>query len=497
MKVTYTVQNQFGETVEYSFRNPMKSRSKAIEQLKLFRGEAKSYKGLRLSCNIDGIQTIDLITGKRMHSDDILKALANELEILANLDLPYEMPACFTELDDVAEGWSLLSKGSFSVADFESITHIWFSHEHPDHFCPPILQKIPLEVRKRITVLFHKTIDKKVVSFCQKMSFGKVVEMEADLSYEIGNGLKAICNPYHDGDSWAYFFTDEIGILNLNDCILRTQQEAELIKQKIGRVDILMTQFGYANKIGEPGEDFKRREAANEKLLRIQNQATVLAPKYIIPFASFVFFCHEENIYMNNGQNTVGMAYDYIVNNLPCKPVVMYPDQKWELFSDWDSSEALEKYNVDYEAIKHYEPVKAGKIPLEEVKALAKKFGARLVQKNPSAKHLINSICPKIYVTDYNGAFSFKGEGGLQEINLEQKKCDVALSSEALSYIFKHEWGGGTFNVNGRFLIPPGGDFYRFNLFIRMSLLNNNGLEYKWSRPSLLNRILTRVKSLI
>ena len=101
MKVTYTVENQFGETVEYSFRNPMKSRSKAIEQLKLFRGEAKSYKGLRLSYNIDGIQTIDLITGKRMHSDDILKSLANELEILANLDLPYEMPACFTELDEV------------------------------------------------------------------------------------------------------------------------------------------------------------------------------------------------------------------------------------------------------------------------------------------------------------------------------------------------------------------------------------------------------------
>lgn len=101
MKVTYTVENQFFETVEYSFRNPMKSRAHAVNQLKIFRGESKSYKGLRLSYTIDGIQTIDLVTGKRQHSKDILESLKQEFEILANLDLPYEMPACFTEYNDV------------------------------------------------------------------------------------------------------------------------------------------------------------------------------------------------------------------------------------------------------------------------------------------------------------------------------------------------------------------------------------------------------------
>jgi len=396
-----------------------------------------------------------------------------------------------------ADGWALLSKGDFSSKDFDTVTHIWFSHEHPDHFCPPILQKIPIEVRKKITVLFHKTIDKKVIQFCNKMSFGEVIEIEPDKPFDIGDGLKIICNPYFDGDSWAYFYTNEIGILNLNDCIVRTQEEANEIKQKIGKVDVLMTQFGYANKLGEPTEDYIRRDAALEKLHRIYNQASSIQPTYIIPFASFVFFCHEENFYMNQGQNTVRNAFDFIKKELPCIPVVMYPDQDWNLFDDWDSAIALNKYEKDYAAIKSYPLVTAQKVDIENLKKEALTFSDRLIRKNSTAKHLINSIRPKIFLTDYNSAFEFLGEAGIKQISTLQKNCDVALSSQALSYIFKHEWGGGTFNVNGRFLIPEGGDFYRFNLFIRMGVMNNNGLEYKWSRPGLFERIGSKLKSLI
>jgi L-ascorbate metabolism protein UlaG (beta-lactamase superfamily) len=34
-------------------------------------------------------------------------------------------------------GWDLVSKTQFSYEDFASVTHIWFSHEHPDHFFRP------------------------------------------------------------------------------------------------------------------------------------------------------------------------------------------------------------------------------------------------------------------------------------------------------------------------------------------------------------------------
>ncbi|GAC1700330.1 MAG: hypothetical protein NVS9B4_01570 [Candidatus Acidiferrum sp.] len=57
-------------------------------------------------------------------------------------------------------GWTLLSRTKLRYEDLSAITHIWFSHEHPDHFNPPSLKKIPEEYRRAITVVFHYTRDK-------------------------------------------------------------------------------------------------------------------------------------------------------------------------------------------------------------------------------------------------------------------------------------------------------------------------------------------------
>jgi len=40
-------------------------------------------------------------------------------------------------------GWKLLSETKLRYEDFGDITHIWLSHEHPDHFSPPNLRSIP------------------------------------------------------------------------------------------------------------------------------------------------------------------------------------------------------------------------------------------------------------------------------------------------------------------------------------------------------------------
>jgi len=56
-------------------------------------------------------------------------------------------------------GWDFISPTRLGYEEFENINHIWFSHEHPDHFYPPNLKKISPEHKKNITVLFQKTID--------------------------------------------------------------------------------------------------------------------------------------------------------------------------------------------------------------------------------------------------------------------------------------------------------------------------------------------------
>ena len=44
------------------------------------------------------------------------------------------------------DSWDLISESKMQPKDFKNISHIWFSHEHPDHFSPSNLKKIPKEI---------------------------------------------------------------------------------------------------------------------------------------------------------------------------------------------------------------------------------------------------------------------------------------------------------------------------------------------------------------
>src|SRR5438067_12941531 len=65
----------------------------------------------------------------------------------------------------------------------------------------------------------------------------------------------------------------------------------------------MLTQFGYANWVGNPEEPALHRAAATEKIERIALQIDTFAPQLVVPFASFVYFSAAENAYLNEAQN--------------------------------------------------------------------------------------------------------------------------------------------------------------------------------------------------
>ncbi len=93
-----------------------------------------------------------------------------------------------------------------------------------------------------------------------------------------------------------------------------------------------------------------------------------------------------------------------------------------------------------------------------------------------------------------NKSFIFYADKGLVESGLDRVDCDVSISSEALIYIFEKEWGAATYQVNARYQYEKNGDPYRFDLLIRIGSLNNEGIEFKWEKPSLINRVLSKFK---
>src|SRR5687768_14953391 len=65
-------------------------------------------------------------------------------------------------------GWSLLAESddAYIREVLSRTTHIWISHEHPDHFSPPFFKRYRDEILARgITILFQATRDQRVADF--------------------------------------------------------------------------------------------------------------------------------------------------------------------------------------------------------------------------------------------------------------------------------------------------------------------------------------------
>ena len=383
-------------------------------------------------------------------------------------------------------GWSLLSKTKFSYEDFKNITHIWFSHEHPDHFFPPNIKKIPVKYRKNITVLFQQTLDKKVINFCRELGFLNVIELIPNKEYELTDSLKILCTPFGH-DSWICYKSNDMTIVNINDCEFSKQEQLMDVVRTVGKVDLLLTQFSFA---GSPGNE----QAALEKREKLKLQANVLKPRFLIPFASFVWFCHEENYYMNKSINKIGDMYTYIKENTTAQPVILYPGETWQLFEEHDSLASVTKYNEDYQNIEgNPNLVKTQTVDLAKLQETYAAFVREMKKKNNmSLVRLMIKHPTIVHLTDYGKAFKMSVlDGTFEQVDVDYNKCDVALSSEALHFCFKFPWGWDTLNINGRFHTPEQGDIQRFKSIGNVQLRNSHG-QYL-TTLYMLSKVKTRI----
>jgi UDP-MurNAc hydroxylase len=56
--------------------------------------------------------------------------------------------------------------------------------------------------------------------------------------------------------------------------------------------------------------------------------------------------------------------------------------------------------------------------------------------------------------------------------------ADVSMSSSALLYCLKNDWGGETLFINGRFEVPEGGSYERFSRWFAVAGANRHGTFY-------------------
>jgi len=247
----------------------------------------------------------------------------------------------------------------------------------------------------------------------------------------------------------------------------------------------------------------------------VQDQIEELRPRWVIPFASFVWFCHEENYFMNDEMNRIRDVAQKIAANTAACPLVMYPGDSWEVGAPYDSEPAIARYEADLRCVANGKrPLLRSKeaVPAATLIELAESFNKECLERvgkrlavfhvtfwnlerrlSGSKIQALNSALMAVwrvlagqmepayvFVSDHGQGYSFSLTDGLRRADRRREECDVVLSSDSLAVCFKLPWGGETLRINGRFEAPPKGRDYRFFNVFRFARSLNLGALVAW-----------------
>lgn len=341
------------------------------------------------------------------------------------------------------DGWALVSP-SFCLP-YDSLDYIWISHEHPDHFNFPTLRSIPDADKKRIEILHQRHSSPRIADALRKMGFANVRELPLYRWITLRPGFDVLCGSVGSMDSFLAIRTENETILNMNDCVCNRRQ-LSYIHRLVGKVSVLFTQFSFANWIGNGKDEIG---AVNAKLDEFSSQIEIFKPEFTIPFASFIFFCNQENAWMNDfavsPKRIVKMDF-HGVN-------VMYPGDQWDSNSrTFQSDEAVAKYLHDWDTIR-IDPTppavpaeKIGPAVIRLLQELKKKYGQSLVKRLRPFDIFIHDLNQVVFINPERIHCEIKPASPETASAARYKMC-----SQVTWYSFAHNWGWGTLQVSGMF----------------------------------------------
>lgn len=378
------------------------------------------------------------------------------------------------------DGWSLLSPGpGYGVVD--DVTHIWVSHEHPDHFSPAFFKAMPPDARQRIEVLFQQTRDGRVAKFLRGLGFRvRCVGPKEEAS--LGGSVRIRVGPVGFYDSWLWVTDGQKTLLNLNDCPTRGVRDLDHLRNLLGKPDVLLTQFSYAAWKGGKDHRAYRETAAQSRLDDFIRQVEGLDAKCVIPFASFVWFSHQDNAFLNDAVNTLDDVLQRS-DEFAARVVAMKPMQEWTVGETHDNSEAQVFWRSQFASIPARRATDAGKsVPLDRLEQHFERYQARMNKQNwPVAIKLarynpvVRGFLPvHIHITDHDVVVRVSIVDGFRIVH--HVPVHASMHSSSLDLIFRMDFGFDTLTVNGRFEATPDG-FSRMTRSFALGSLNAMGLH--------------------
>jgi len=348
------------------------------------------------------------------------------------------------------DSWTLYPQPILGNDDLSRVTHIWISHEHPDHLSIPTIKSLPAERKANIVALFQKHYDSEVINWIRTQGFKEVRELPHATWAELSPRCRVACYQVGHIDSALAIKGDARTILNLNDCDTPVASLNRLATE-LGHVDLLLDQFSIAGWCGNPQDTARRREAADGVLNKFVQDVKCINPDYVLPFASFIRFSHAENAYMNSSVNSLD---DVAARVDPKRLLVMYPGDSWDIEHDSvaGSNGAMSMYRADWSRVAN-QPLKShDPCPMEDILDAANRRIKDMQQKYQ--RWVLGRLPPvSFYVTDLGRAFSVDLRAGAKAMPLSEDQCVVSLGSQAAHFTFATRFGLPTLGVSGRYKI--------------------------------------------
>tara|TARA_B100000674_G_scaffold211224_1_gene173141 strand:- start:90 stop:1427 length:1338 start_codon:yes stop_codon:yes gene_type:complete len=406
--------------------------------------------------------------------------------------------------DAFHKGWNLLHEtGDNDIKKLlQKITHIWISHEHPDHFSISFFQNYS-EILKNnsIKILFQKTSDKRVFKFLTAKGLN-VKELEFNKSLKLSDDFTVKC--IKDGFYDSGLLIDSHGdkILNLNDCEVTTPSRAKEVFSLTGKVDVLLTQFSYAAWKGGTKNKRWRVNAAQEKINTIKLQTETFRPKYLIPFASFFYFSNKENFYLNDSVNRPEQLEDKLQKYLEKLTIMAPNDVLGGKIERLNNIKAINFWKNKYEKLSTLNQNQFSVTDLNILNDSFKTYCERIEKNNNlflvkiirifSPIRAFKPIIVKITDLNLNLKFDYVNK----KFSETSEQAMLSMKSESLNFLFKNSFGFDTLTVNGCFEEVQKNGFVRATKTLAIENLNNLGIKIELKtlfNISIIKLFLTRL----
>lgn len=383
------------------------------------------------------------------------------------------------------DGWSLLFENNNQeiIDTIENITHIWISHEHPDHFSIKFFKDFKdLIIKNKIKIVFQNTKDKRVFNYLNKNGF-EVIEINNLEKYKINNNFNLTLYKSDFYDSALILEIDDKVIFNLNDCPINNRKELSFLIKHFKKCDLLLTQFSYAAWKGGKNNTLWRKNAAKSKQEALLAQSNYLNAKNTIPFASFIYFSNEKNFYLNdhvNKPDDILKLNKYTGSNI----CFFKPGEEQYLETLNQSKDSIYFWRKIYEDIyqrnliinktkfNETETIKNAKKYIEDI-FKTNSYYIIYILRNLSFLKIFSPI--NIYIEDFDKCYTFDFIYGFNKID-NNLKIDLKIHSNFLNFIFLNNFGFDTLTVNGCFEVKEK-SFSKITKTFAIGSLNAMGIK--------------------